>query len=174
MLKAARDTLLQAYPNAPWRRQVQVIGGFAVIIVFIALLAAFYLNISVQAATLGREIQEMQIEILELQRSNADQETSLAELTSAANMLKRAEEMGFRKVAAGELDYLPVPGYRPRSEAALAPPPDPAPAGSAYPHELDQTLFDWLKEKLSEPGAFEGAAAVFGAPEGLAPVEASP
>ena len=43
MIKAARESILQAYPNAPWRSQVQVIGVFSVGLVSIAMLAGLYL-----------------------------------------------------------------------------------------------------------------------------------
>lgn len=157
MFKAARDTLLQAYPNAPWRSQVQAIGVFALGVVVIALLAGVYLGISVQAATLGRETQEIQLEILELQRSNADLQTRLAELTSATRMEKMAEQMGFRQLTSYDLEYLAVPGYRTRSEVVLAPAPDRSIAdSSSVPPALNQTLFDWIQEKMLAPAARDG------------------
>lgn len=162
MFKAARDTLLQAYPNAPWRSQVQAIGVFALGVVVIALLAGIYLGVSVQAATLGRETQEIQLEILELQRSNADLQTRLAELTSASRMERLAEEMGFRQLTSYDLEYLPVPGYRPKAEVELAPPPGRAVADpGAVPPALNQTLFDWIQEKIMEPAAQDGVNGLF-------------
>jgi cell division protein FtsL len=150
MIKAARDTFLQAYPNAPWRNQVQVIGVFAVGLVTTALLAALYLVVSVQAATLGREIQDIHNDILELQRENANLETQLARLSSAAEMEARAAKLGFRPVSEGNREYIPVPGYIPRSAVVLAPPPKMTiPEGTEYPAELNQTLFDWLADLLT-------------------------
>jgi hypothetical protein len=162
MIKAARDTLLQAYPNAPWRSQVQVIGVFAVGLVSIAMLAGLYLVVSVQAATLGREIQDIQADILEVQRENANLETRLAELTSAAVMENRALVMGFQPASEGSREYLPVPGYVSRQAVVLAPPPGLAvPQGTEFPIELNQTLFQWFEdllrsanfEAVQEPGA---------------------
>jgi cell division protein FtsL len=165
MIKAARDTHPQAYPNAPSRSQVQVIGVFAVALVSIAMLAGLYLVVSVQAATLGREIQDIQTDILEIQRLNANLETRLAELTSASVMENRAIEMGFSPVTDNDRVYLPVPGYAPRSAVVLAPPPGMAvPPGTEFPAELNQTLFQWLEslvvsanfESAQEPGAPPG------------------
>ncbi len=145
MIKAARDNLLQAYPNAPWRSQVQVIGVFAVGLVSIAMLAGLYLVVSVQAATLGREIQEIQADILDVQRENANLETQLARLTSASVMENRALELGYLPVTDNNREYLAVPGYIPRASVVLAPPPGLAvPAGTEFPAELNQTLFQWL------------------------------
>lgn len=172
MFEAARDTLLQAYPNAPWRSQVQAIGVFALAVVVIALLAGVYLGVSVQAATLGRETQEIQLEILELQRSNADLETKLAELTSATRMEKKAEEMGFQQVTSFDLEYLAVPGYHLRSEAELAPPPARTITDlGSVPPALNQTLFDWIQEKIMEPAAQGGASSLFGDTPPAAPSE---
>ena len=157
MIKAAQDTLLQAYPNAPWRNQVQVIGVFTVGLVTIAMLAGLYLVVSVQAATLGREIQDIHTDILEVQRQNANLVTSLAQLTSAAVMENRALEMGFLPVTEGSREYLPVPGYVPRQPVVLAPPPGMAvPSGTEFPAELNQTLFQWL-EGLVRSANFEAA-----------------
>jgi hypothetical protein len=157
MIKAARDTILQAYPNAPWRSQVQVIGVFAVGLVSIAMLAGLYLYVSVQAATLGREIQDIQADVLELQRENANLETELARLTSAAVMENRALELGFLPVSHASREYLPVPGYTPRNAAVLAPPPGMTVAdGTEFPPELNQTLFQWLAD-LARSAQFEGS-----------------
>ncbi|HUF37920.1 MAG TPA: hypothetical protein VMN57_05305 [Anaerolineales bacterium] len=157
MIKAARDTLLQAYPNAPWRSQVQVIGVFAVGLVTIAMLAGLYLVVSVQAATLGREIQDIQTDILEVQRQNASLATRLAELTSAAVMENRALDLGFLPATDYTREYLPVPGYVPRQPVVLAPPPGMAVAsGTAFPLELNQTLFEWLAERVRSAN-FESA-----------------
>lgn len=151
MFKAARNTLLQAYPNAPWRSQVQMFGVFAVGVLIIAVLAGVYLYVSVSAATLGRQTQEVQAEILELQRVNANLQTRLAEISSSAAMEARARDLGFQPLYAPELEYLAVPGYRPPREAALAPPPGPDLVPNAMPDALNQSLIEWLQEEILEP-----------------------
>lgn len=164
MIKAAKDTLLQAYPNAPWRNQVQVIGVFAVGLVTVAILAGLYLVVSVQAATLGREIQEIQADVLDVQRENANLETELARLTSAAVMENRARELGFVPIGESSREYLPVPGYAPRQAVVLAPPPGMAvPAGTEYPPELNETLFQWLAGWVRSAN-FEAGASPDGQP----------
>lgn len=169
MFKAARETLLQAYPNAPWRGQVQLFGYFAVGVAVVALVAGIYLYVSVSAATLGRQTQEIQREILDLQRTNADLETHLAELTSAAVMENRALEMGFQPVFAPELRYVEVPGYRDRQPASLAPPAGPVTTpDTRYPDALNQSLFDWLQEKIFEPAGETQGFNFFGSAQAAA------
>ena len=57
------EDFAQAYSQAPWRKQLQIIGLFSLILVFGALVAGIYLNVSARAATAGRDIQSKQEEI---------------------------------------------------------------------------------------------------------------
>jgi len=147
-----RRNIIQAYRQAPWRMQMQIIGLFLLVLVFTALVAGIYLNVTARAATIGRQIQEMQAEILVNRQLNADLETQLALLTSAEVMARRAEELGFRPAAAGEFFYVVVPGYSGRQPAVLAPPPGPEAASSPeLPPEFTQSLIDWLRQLKLEP-----------------------
>ncbi len=117
--------LIHAYRQAPWRTQLQWIGIFLLTLVVVASVAAVYLNISARAATTGREIQSMEYQTESLERQIADLETKLAYLTSAAQMEKRANDMGFVQVEAASERYLVIPGYIERPFAELAPAPGP-------------------------------------------------
>jgi hypothetical protein len=144
--------LSQAYSQAPWRYQLQVIVSFLLFLVICALIAGVYLSVSAQTVTVGHEIQEMRRIIERLERSNADLESSLAFQTSRTVMEARAREAGFRPVNASEIVYLQVPGYVSRSEAALAPPP-----GLVIVEEVtlspvfSESLIDWLVENVWNP-----------------------
>jgi cell division protein FtsL len=89
MMREAEQLIL-AYAQAPWRKQLQLIGLFSLALVMVALIASLYLIVSAQAATRGREIQSMQYDIQEMQRQNADLESQLASLTTAARLEERA------------------------------------------------------------------------------------
>lgn len=139
--------LLHAYKNAPWRIQLQMIGGFSLIVVLVALVAGVYLNVTARAATIGREIQGMEATILELQRDNADLENQLGMLTSIRTMQQRAEDLGFQPINPAEVLYINAPGYAGRQAVMLAPPPGPVEASiSNLPSEYTQSLFEWLLE----------------------------
>ena len=141
----------QAYRNAPWRVQLQWIGVFSLIVVLVALIAGLYLNVTARGATIGREIQGMEEEILRLQRDNADLENQLGLLTSISTMERRANELGFEPIDPKEVVYLTVPGYNGRQAAELAPPPGPVVfSNSVLPKEYTQTLLSWLKETALE------------------------
>src|SRR4030042_2744041 len=88
----------QAYYQAPWRKQLQYIVFFLVILVMGAVVAGIYLNVTARAVTVGQEIQVMQNQIDELKRAIADKETNLAFLASTSVMEQRASELGFRPV----------------------------------------------------------------------------
>jgi cell division protein FtsL len=151
-MKTNPQQLIHAYKNAPWRVQLQFIGIFSLIVVLVALIAGVYLNVTARAATIGREIQDMEANILELQRDNADLENQLGLLTSIRTMERRAEDLGFQPINPAEVLYITVPGYAGRQAVSLAPPPGPVAASdSSLPPEYTQTLFDWLKETTLNP-----------------------
>ncbi len=141
--------LTQAYSQAPWRKQIQLLGLFLLIVVLVALIAGIYLNVTARAATMGREILAMETRIEELNLENADLETRLAIVTSAMEMEKRAKDMGFEPLDRYEVTYLVVPGYIPRQQAVIAPPPEPVVVVPAsLPSDYTESLFDWLQERV--------------------------
>jgi cell division protein FtsL len=145
--------IIHAYKQAPWRVQRQFVGAFLLVVVVLALVAALYLDLSARTALAGRGIQDLQSEITAMQRTNADLETELANLTSSAVMQQRALELGYRPVKPGELDYVFVPGY-------VAPEPDILLAAAdstirefTLPEVYSQSLLEWLDERIKYGGA---------------------
>lgn len=146
--------ITQAYSQAPWRRQLQWIGLFMLILIMIAMVAGIYLSVSAQASTAGREIQIMYSEMDDIQRNIEDLESRLAFLASHDEMRKRAEELGFHSVESDEIFYILVPGYINPHQAILA-----DASGSSLPSvptlsaEYTQSLLDWLRERVFNPAA---------------------
>ncbi len=144
--------ITQAYSQAPWRKQLQIAVFFMVIMVFCALVAGIYLNVSARSVTLGHEIQQMQERIDDAERTNEDLQTELAYLRSSSVMEERAHSLGFEPVAADHVFYFDVPGYVDRQTAVLAQPPSttvvlPDTVSPAY----TESLFDWLKNNVLDP-----------------------
>ncbi len=157
--------LIQAYRQAPWRRQLQVIGLFSASVVFVALVGGVYLNVSARAATIGREIQDMQADIQEMQQTNEDLVTQLALLSSARVMEARAREMGFEPVDSEDITYLVVSGYGGRQTATLAPPPGARfQFGPQLPREFTISLLEWMQEFVYQIGLQTGAYVGGGTP----------
>lgn len=139
----------QAYYQTPWRRQVKLIALFLLLAIFITLVAGVYLSVTARAATTGREILIMQAEINQLELQIADLRAQLAMITSATEMAKRAEDLGFEPIEKGQALYVVVPGYMPREQARLAPPPAPeTPVAAAMPPAYSESLIDWLRARL--------------------------
>lgn len=144
--------ITQAYSQTPWRQQMQRVGMFLAILVLGLIIAIIYIDVSAEAASVGREIQEMQSEVEDLERAIADKQSRLAYLTSAIEMEKRALKMGFVPVNPGEALYVVIPGYAGRIEATLAPPSVPAAAQTlVLSPEYSISLVDWLKQELYLP-----------------------
>lgn len=137
--------LTQAYSQAPWRKQLQIIGIFSALLIFAALTVGVYLNLTARAATLGRQILLLQDQIEETKQINADLETKIAYELSARRMVVRARELGFVPINKEDITYLVVPGYIPRQLASLAPPPEPVVVvPAALPPNYTESLFGWL------------------------------
>ena len=109
----------QVYIQAPWRKQLQYAGLFLLVLILIAMVAFFYINVTARAAAIGREIQLMQYEIEGLSRRIVDLETEMAELTSFTEIVDRASDLGFYPVSQDEVVYLVVPGYQSRQPIKL-------------------------------------------------------
>lgn len=62
-MEQVRKLTKQAYSQSPWRSQTQLIVVFMLVMVISALVAFIYLNTTAQAATIGRQIQEMQVNL---------------------------------------------------------------------------------------------------------------
>jgi len=144
--------IIHAYKQAPWRVQRQYVGAFLLVVIVLALIAALYLDLSARTALAGREIQDLQVEITDLQRSNADLETELANLTASAVMQQRALELGYRPVKPGELDYVFVPGYAAPEPAILLAAVDATVRPQSLPEEYSLSLLEWLDERLGYGG----------------------
>lgn len=144
----------QAYSQAPWRKQLQLIGLFLLGLIIIALVAGIYLSVTARTATIGRNIQGLRLRIDELERGNADLESQLALVTSNRVMQKRAEDLGFRLVDSDEIFYVLVPGYVERQPVRLnTAEVSSLPRVRSLSPDYTQSLFDWLRERVFEPAA---------------------
>jgi len=142
---AMRKRLVQAYRQAPWRKQAQWIALFFAGLLFIGAVIYMYLSVSQAAATAGRDIQILQYQKTSLRIQIADESSSLAEITSVEAMRPRAEGLGFVLVEPGKPVFVPVPGYMPRFPINLAPKAGPDLVQKAILHpDYTQSLWDWL------------------------------
>ncbi len=139
-----------AYQQAPWRVQRQWVGAFLLAVLALAMVAALYLDVTARAAITGREIQDLQLQIASIQRTNADLQTRLATSLSTSNMASRAFTLGFRPAEAGEIHYLIVPGFY-RPSAVMLVSSAPQSVTQTLPPEYSESLFDWFADLLGQP-----------------------
>src|SRR5512133_2970440 len=90
--------MVQAYRQAPWRIETQRGILFLIVAILGASILWVMVSVTVQAAGAGLEIQQFEDEQEQLQRDIAGLRTQIAILTSAAQMEKRADELGFKPV----------------------------------------------------------------------------
>lgn len=143
------DHLIHAYRVAPWRVQRQWLGSALLVVVVSAMVAALYLNVTSRTAIAGRDIQDLTDAIAASQQVSGDLQTQLAGLTSAVAMETRARELGFRPMEADEVEYLVVPGYAAPAPINLSSTSLPQLSALTIPPEYNQSLLDWLDERLS-------------------------
>ena len=146
------DHFNHAHSQAPWRIQRQWGSLFLLVVLGFAMISTLYLMVTSQASIVGREIQNLRLEIIETEHKNADLQTELARLTARDEIEKRAYALGFRPVEPEELEYLYIVGYVMPKGALLAAAPELQPSAPNTPSEYTQSLLDWLDERLQTPG----------------------
>ena len=145
------ERLSQAYYQAPWRRQLQILGLFLLVVVFIALIASIYLTVTAKAGAVGREVQLRQSEMRVFEEQIADMKGQLGILYAGRAMEQRARSMGFESVDPDNTIYIVVPGYEGRQPANMAPPYKQQVIGApTLPGEYTESLFLWLQKTFNK------------------------
>lgn len=91
--------------------EAQAVGGWAMILLLIAILGVIYLNQSSKMAVVGRHVQELQYEVSVIQRENAAIEREIADYQSLSRLQKDAEKMGFVAGTGYDVDYIVIENY---------------------------------------------------------------
>jgi hypothetical protein len=157
--------LTHAYSQAPWRKQMYMIGVVLLLLVCAAIVAGIYLNVTARAAAVGREIQEMQVRLYgyhyltgetsetyvpieELEQKIANLTSQLAFITSYTVMQQRVKDLNLTPIAVEQIKYLEVAGYLERQPTSLAPPPIPIVVNAfVIDPQFKESLFDWVTEQ---------------------------
>jgi hypothetical protein len=164
--------LTHAYEQAPWRRQMYMIGVILLILVSAAIVAGIYLNVTARAATVGRQIQEMQVRVYgyhyltndageamvpieELEQRIANLTSQLAILTSYQVMQERVNDLNLQPFDADHVQYMEVPGYIDRQTTILAPPPEPiVVTASSIDPLFKESLFVWVADQVQKTARY--------------------
>src|SRR4030065_1247211 len=164
--------ITHAYSQAPWRKQMYMIGVILLILVSAAIIAGIYLNVTARAAAVGRQIQEMQVRVYgyhyltsdagevtvpieELEQRIANLTSQLAILTSYKVMQERVKDLNLDPIEADHIEYIEVPGYIDRQTTSLAPPPEPVVVNaSAIDPQFKESLFEWVTEQVQRTARY--------------------
>jgi cell division protein FtsL len=148
--------MVQAYRQAPWRIHTQQGALLLIVAILGASVLWVMVSVSTQAAAAGLEVQSLEDDREDLQRSIAALNTEIAALTSTKRMENRAEEMGFEPIQSANITYLVIPGYRGREADVLAAPPGtnthPPLVKPAYTQSLSEWLLQGIIELSEQPG----------------------
>jgi cell division protein FtsL len=119
--------------------EAQVVLGWLVVLALIALLGAIYLFQTSRIASTGRMVQELQIEMNDIKRTNSELERDIAEAQSLKRLQKDAQEFGFIKARPENVDYLIVTDYPQENEMS------PEEESSQRPEPLDDFRSAFIK-----------------------------
>ena len=153
--------IIQAYRNAPWRRQLQMLGGFGAFAVVVALVLLLNIWATSQAGAYGLQVQIYQATAQAREQSIEDKKIILADLTSTENLAQRAEEANYQPVDPNRIRYLEMEGYYPEQPLQLAPAPNAVHAETpddGLPSEFTSSLIDWISQKIYELSQRAGSA----------------
>jgi cell division protein FtsB len=151
--------LNQAYRQAPWRKATQVGVLFIILAVLGASILWIMLTVTVQAASAGMAIQDLETQQETLQREIASARTDIAIYTSATNMASRAAELGFRQASPDEITYMVITGYTGRHTNLTTPPPVAESEPLLIKPSYTQSLSEWLFEGLTRYSEQNGGLA---------------
>lgn len=136
--------------------EAQAALGWGVILILGALLGTIYVTQASRIASVGRKVQELQIELITVKRENSDLEQSIAEAQSLERLQNEALRLGFRSPTPEEIEYLVVPDYPMEVDLdPLAPTPE-ATAVTAPPATMSEAI--WLEFSNSITDFMQGEA----------------
>jgi len=151
-------SVIQAYSNTPWRKQLNILGGFFLVLIVLVVLLISYLIVSSTVVSVGRDLQNAKNKIDELEYVNVSLEEKIASLSTLSKIAHQATEQGFHTARLGEVFFVIVPGFEDSFHASAHPNEEPqVPVIEVNVPEYHQTLVDWLQQEMIVfSDAFEG------------------
>ena len=123
---ASRQSKKEKRRARVWLTEAQAVLSWGVILALGALLGTIYLYQASRIASVGRRVQELQNELDEIKRVNAELEREIAEGQSLERLQAEAASLGFVAARPEDIEYLVVPDYPTAINLTLtAVPPEP-------------------------------------------------
>jgi cell division protein FtsB len=141
----SQNWVQHALRNTPWRIQRQVVALGVVSVLIALIMGVLYLAQASSVATLGRQLEVLIAQRNQLEQTNEQLRSEIAQLRSVPRLLARAQELGFAPAAREQLEYLVVDGYNPNrpqtaASAVTEKKTEPAPV-------YDETFTGWLQQQ---------------------------
>jgi hypothetical protein len=138
-----QNWLQHALRDTPFKLQRQAIALAGLGLFVAIIIGALYLAQSTSVATLGRQLEELIAKRDQLEQTNEQFRSQIAELRSVPRLLTRAKDLGFVDSGQQNIEYLVVQGYNPH-RVETGPQPEAAkPNVPAY----DESFVGWLQEQ---------------------------
>lgn len=97
--------------NRFWLTEAQAALSWGIILALGALLGTIYLYQASRIAGVGRHVQELQNDLDNVKRVNAELERQIAEGQSLERLQSQAQLMGFVRARPEDIEYLAIPDY---------------------------------------------------------------
>ena len=94
-----------------WLTEAQAALGWGVILVLAALLGVIYLTQASRIAAVGRRVQILQNDLIDLKRENVELERRIAESQSLEQLQDMAVRQGFAQAVPDDIEYITVANY---------------------------------------------------------------
>lgn len=91
--------------------EAQAALGWGVILVLAALLGTIYVSQASRIASVGRQVQILQNELIELKRQNNELERDIAAAQALDRLQAEATQLGFVEANPVDIEYIIVPDY---------------------------------------------------------------
>ncbi|NWG16114.1 MAG: hypothetical protein HXY41_05720 [Chloroflexi bacterium] len=139
----SQEWFQHALRGTGWRMQRQAVALGALGLVIAIIIGALYLAQSASVATLGRQLEALIARRNQLEQTNEQIRSEIAQLRSVPRLLARAQEMGFTTAGRESIEYLVVDGYNPNRTPARVVTEAPQKELPVY----DETFTGWLQQQ---------------------------
>jgi cell division protein FtsB len=138
-----QNWLQHALRDTPFKLQRQAIALAGLGLFVAIIIGALYLAQSTSVATLGRQLEELIAKRDQLEQTNEQLRSEIAELRSVPRLIARAKDLGFVDSGQQNIEYLVVDGYNPHRVEATPPPESVKPDVPEY----DESFVGWLQQQ---------------------------
>ena len=140
----------RAFRQAPWRKHRQILAPLAIAMFASASFGAVYLAETSRAAVTGRNVQRLRRQVEKLGFENDLLRAHNAEVQSAAALMKRAQQLGYKPLQIDQIEFMEVVGFSLENMPRVHPQQDEHGEQSIDPY--DETLAHWVMRQLPKWG----------------------